>query len=136
MNQLEEGQSCLLGDRHDLKDEKFDCSSIQLGNAILAFKANLGSNWQCEQNWTRSINDLYGALKSAGEKLRGPRRLRDVHDSYYSRNGNDHSSCVRSLWFNGQLELTYVAAIASLPFREFGNMAYRTLRIEEEDTVE
>ncbi len=119
MKDLERGQSCQSEEAPNAS-EKFDCSSIQLGNAILAFRSQLGADWEHNENWTRSTNDRYAALKGVGKKLKGPKRL------ISNRNLKIHGSCARSDGFFAQLKSIYETAIAPLSFREFGNMVYRT----------
>jgi hypothetical protein len=128
VSDLEKGQSCRRNDRFIEEDEQFNCSSIQLGNAILALKVNLGPDWQSEQNWANNLTDLYNALRRVGERLQGPSLLRDNRDYHSRRDPGNHSSCSQSGRFCEQLEPIYKAATAGLPFQEFGNMAYRTLR--------
>lgn len=99
---------------------------MQLGNAILALRQHLGTDWQCECNWTWGLSDLYDTLKSIRGRLGGSAQLKE---DYYgrSRSRSDHGACTQSDRFGNRIQKIYNATFVPLPFQEFGNMTYRTL---------
>jgi len=119
---LEQGNTCTFGDGNRCRPDQgaFDCSSMILGNALLALRANCGKEWKSAETWSGSVWQHYKQLQEVAVKLDGPSQIR------YGQH-KDHWECGLSYKFLGQIKQVY--ATTGLKLQELGNHVYRVVSV-------
>jgi hypothetical protein len=138
VEELEAGYGCKAleqpcgfedGEKPDPKPTRnaFYCSSMLLGNALLALGKEFGPRWRDGSVWSESVDKVCGHLEEVSRKLDGPSVLEE-HSTrvYYDRKSREsHSNCVRSTSFADQLGTIYRSHSQGLKLEEVGNRFYR-----------
>ena len=119
---LKGGNHCKLANdgHYDNEEAAFDCSSIALGNAILAAKEICsGDNWELIENWTGSIDHYRERMKRFAERLGGPYRI------FGRRSGYRHYRCSLSQEILPEIDTIYQNCTVGLKLEIVGNHVYR-----------
>jgi len=135
---LEQGNTCTFRNESERQPDQgdpdqgvfdyrsFDCSSMKLGNALLALRAICGKEWRSIETWSRSIRQHYKQLQEVAAKLDGPSRI--CRNPRARRHGQErHDMCSLSNKFLGQIEQVYDSAVTGLNLQELGNHVYRVV---------
>ena len=115
---LEAGQGCsntkseTRDNLEKIKMERFNCSSLLLGNTLLALREYCGPHWNLCSTWSDSIELHRETLRKVSNRLDGPNHI--IHsnqsESFGSYSSRIHSTCSMSDKFIKSIETAYKAA--------------------------
>ncbi len=131
---LTKGKGCLVETDNEM--ERFDCSSILLGNAILAMHKYMRSKLSDKSSWIASPTSMCDWMKGVAEGVNGPARS-IIQGRYnyrtYDYSPHHHTSCSRQSEVSGQINAVHNDIVSGMKLAEFGNSEFRALVAQHEE---